>query len=81
MFAVKVMQIGSSLGVLLTPEVVQHLQIKEGDTIFLHNLAELSLPMANEAASFSVDPATVEQLRAGHEFMRDYHATFRTLAK
>ncbi len=81
MLALKVTQIGSSLGIVLSPEALQHYQLKEGDMVYLNGAMNTTPLATGEASAISVDPATVEQLRAGHEFMRDYHAAFRALAK
>lgn len=81
MHALKLTRIGSQLAIVLPPEVLGQYALQEGDTVYLScgpDGAELAMSLEG---SFSADPATVEQLHAGHEFMRDFHAAFRALAR
>lgn len=81
MHAFKLTRIGSQFAVLLAPEFLHQCGLKEGDTVYLSSAPDgEGLPAPHEGL-FSADPATVEQLHAGHQFMRDFHAAFRTLAR
>ncbi len=78
-------RIGSQLAIAVPPDMLARHGLKEGDTVYLSfsdtGRDDGAALAAAVEASFSADPATVEQLRAGHEFMRDFHAAFRALAR
>lgn len=83
MHALKLTRIGSQLAIVVPPGVLSQYDLQEGDTVYLScgpGGAELAASLEGPG-SFSADPATVEQLHAGHEFMRDFHAAFRALAR
>ena len=82
MLSLKVTRIDQGgLGVALPEHVLQELGLREGDTVFLEDTPKGAILVACDTSGISVDPAVVEQLSAGHEFMRDYHRTFRLLTK
>lgn len=72
--ALKLTQIGNSVGVILPKEVLTRLKLEKGDTLFLTDAA-------NGVNLTPYDPALDEQLDLGREFMRDYRDTFHQLAK
>lgn len=74
MAALKLTQIGNSVGVILPKEVVARLKVQKGDNLFLSET-----PAGYVLTPY--DPAIEEQLEAGREFMRDYRDTFHQLAK
>lgn len=74
MSALKLTQIGNSVGVILPKEVLARLKLEKGDTVFLTEAA-------NGVTLTPYDPALEEQLRLGREFMREYRDTFHQLAK
>jgi putative addiction module antidote len=74
MSALKLTQIGNSVGVILPKEVLARLKLEKGDTVFLTDAA-------NGVMLTPYDPALDEQLEAGREFMREYRDTFHQLAK
>ena len=74
MTALKLTQIGNSVGVILPKEVLARLKLEKGDTVFLTEAA-------NGVTLTPYDPALEEQLRLGREFMREYRDTFHQLAK
>ena len=74
MTALKLTQIGNSLGVILPKEVLARLKLEKGDTVFVTDAA-------NGVLLTPYDPALAEQLEAGREFMREYRDTFHQLAK
>jgi putative addiction module antidote len=74
MTALKLTQIGNSVGVILPKEVLSRLKLEKGDTVFLTEAA-------NGVTLTPYDPALDEQLKLGREFMRDYRDTFHQLAK
>jgi len=74
MLALKLKQIGNSLGVILPKEVLARLKVGKGATVFV----------SETPAGYLItpyDPAVVQQVEAGREFMRRYRDTFRELAK
>jgi putative addiction module antidote len=74
MSALKLSQIGNSVGVILPKEVLARLKLVKGDTVFLTEAA-------NGITLTPYDPALEEQLKLGREFMHDYRDTFHQLAK
>jgi bifunctional DNA-binding transcriptional regulator/antitoxin component of YhaV-PrlF toxin-antitoxin module len=82
MYTLKLTQIGSQLAILVPPELRGRYGLKEGDTVYLNGVSDGStLAPAVAEAPITADPAMVEQLHAGQEFMRDFHAAFRALAR
>ncbi len=74
MSALKITQIGNSVGIILPKEVLARLKVAKGDTIFLTEAA-------NGVTLTPYDPDLEEQLKIGREFMHDYRDTFHQLAK
>ena len=74
MTALKLTQIGNSVGVILPKEVLARLKVEKGDTLYLTDAA-------NGVMLTPYDPALDEQVEAGREFMREYRDTFHQLAK
>jgi len=74
MHALKLTQIGNSVGVILPKEVLARLKLEKGDTLHLTNTPD-------GLALTPYDPALEEQLALGREFMREYRDTFHALAK
>jgi len=74
MHALKLTQIGNSVGVILPKEVLARLKLEKGDTLHLTDTP-------NGLALTPYDPALEEQLALGREFMREYRDTFHALAK
>lgn len=74
MSALKLTQIGNSVGVILPKEVLAKLKVEKGDTLYV-----TESPSGITLTPY--DPAFEEQLELGREFMRDYRDTFRALAK
>ncbi|MBJ2155598.1 AbrB/MazE/SpoVT family DNA-binding domain-containing protein [Variovorax sp. IB41] len=74
MSALKLTQIGNSVGVILPKEVLARLKLEKGDTVFMTEAA-------NGVTLTPYDPEVDEQLKLGREFMREYRDTFHQLAK
>ncbi len=74
MSALKLTQIGNSVGVILPKEILARLKLEKGDTVFVTEAA-------NGVMLTPYDPTLDEQLRLGREFMREYRDTFHQLAK
>ena len=74
MTALKLTQIGNSVGVILPKEVLSRLKLEKGDTLFMTEAA-------NGITLTPYDPELDEQLKLGREFMREFRDTFHQLAK
>jgi putative addiction module antidote len=74
MSALKLSQIGNSLGVILPRDVLARLKLVKGDTVFLTE-------SSNGITLTPYDPELEEQIKLGREFMHDYRDTFHQLAK
>lgn len=74
MFALKLTQIGNSVGVVLPKELLGLLHVEKGDTLFV-SLSPSGVTLT------PYDPAVVEQLAQGRDVMREYRDTFHVLAK
>ncbi|MEY2890973.1 MAG: hypothetical protein RJA98_881 [Pseudomonadota bacterium] len=74
MTALKLTQIGNSVGLILPKEVLARLKLEKGDTVFVTDAA-------NGVMLTPYDPGLDEQLEAGREFMREFRDTFHQLAK
>jgi len=74
MTALKLTQIGNSVGLILPKDVLARLKLEKGDTVFVTDAS-------NGVLLTPYDPALAEQLEAGREFMREYRDTFHQLAK
>jgi putative addiction module antidote len=74
MTALKLTQIGNSVGVILPKEILARLKLEKGDTVFVTDAP-------GGVTITPYDPAVAEQLTLGHEFMREYRDTFHQLAK
>ena len=74
MFALKLTQIGNSVGVILPKEVLARLKVQKGDVLHLTDVP-------SGIALTPYDPALEEQLALGRAFMKEYRDTFHALAK
>jgi putative addiction module antidote len=74
MQALKVTQVGNSLGIILPKEVLARLKVGKGDQLFFTDA-----PDGMRVTPYST--STEDQLKAGRQFMHEYRETFRELAK
>jgi putative addiction module antidote len=74
MHALKLTQIGNSIGVILPKEALSRLKLSKGESVFL-----TETPDGYTLTPY--DPALEEEIQAGREFMRDFRDTFHQLAK
>ena len=74
MHALKLTQIGNSVGVILPKEVLARLKLSKGDTLYVTETPD-------GIALTPYDPSFEAQVELGREFMREYRDTFRALAK
>jgi putative addiction module antidote len=75
MIALKVTQIGNSVGVVLTREALAKLGVEKGDVVFLTEAPGGDLRIS------AYDPSVAEEIADGEAFMDEYKDTFRALAK
>ena len=74
MHALKLTQIGNSVGVILPKDVLSRLRLEKGQTVFITESAE-GLVLTPYV------PELEEQIQAGREFMKEFRDTFHQLAK
>ena len=70
----KVLTIGSSLGVVLTKEVLARLKIEKGDSLFISDT-----PDGIKLTPY--DPDFAEEMEAGRKVMRKHRDVLRKLAE
>lgn len=74
MAALRLTQIGNSVGVILPKELLARLKVQKGDSLFWTEAA-------NGVTLTPYDPDVEAQLALGREFMHEFRDTFRQLAK
>ena len=74
MSALKLTQIGNSVGVILPKDVLARLKLVKGDSVYLTEHPD-GVTLSPYQPNFD------DQVDAGREFMREYRDTFRALAK
>ncbi len=74
MTALKLTQIGNSVGVILPKEILARLKLEKGDTVFVTDAT-------NGVTLTPYDPTLEEQIKAGRAFMHEFRDTFHQLAK
>jgi putative addiction module antidote len=72
--ALKLTQIGNSVGLILPKDLLTRLRLGKGDTVFVTETA-------NGANLSPYDPALDEELAEGRAFMHAWRDTFHQLAK
>ena len=70
----KLRKIGNSYGVILPKEVLEHLQVREGDEVYASSMPE-------GVALTSGDPAFAAAMEHFDDFMHRYKNALRELAK
>ncbi len=73
-YALKLTQIGNSVGFILPKEVLVRLNLAKGDSLFVTNTP-------GGVTLTPYDPDFEDQLEQGRAFMREYKDTFHALAK
>ncbi len=74
MTALKLTQIGNSVGVILPKDMLARLKLEKGDLLYVTD--------APDGVNLTpYDPALDEQVTAGRQFMREFRDTFHQLAK
>lgn len=75
MIALKVTQVGNSLGVVLSKDALAELTVAKGDTLYLTKAPDGSMRLS------PYDDEVARQIALGEEIMDEYRDTFRALAK
>lgn len=75
MIALKLTQVGNSVGVLLPKEALAKLGVEKGDTLYLTDSPGGDMRLS------AYNPGVAEEITLGETFMDDYRDTFRALAK
>ena len=75
MIALKLSQIGNSVGVVLPKEALVKLGVERGDTVYLTDVA------GGEMRLSAYSPQVAEEIALGEEFKDQYRDAFRALAK
>jgi putative addiction module antidote len=75
MFALKLTQIGNSVGVVLPKEALAKLGVSKGDVIYLTEAP------GGEMRISPLNKEVAEEVAMGEAFMDEYRDTFRALAK
>jgi putative addiction module antidote len=75
MIALKLTQVGNSVGVLLPKEALVKLGVEKGDVLYLTEGADGEMRLS------AYDPKVAEEIALGEGFMDDYRDAFRVLAK
>lgn len=72
--SLKLTTIGTSTGAVIPKEMLSHMKVEKGDSLYAIETAEgyLITPY---------DPSIEDQLEAGRQFMKDYRDTFKVLAE
>ena len=74
MTALKLTQIGNSVGVILPKEVLARLKVQKGDSLFVTDLPD-------GVALRPYDAEFAEQMELAREIMKEYRDVLRELAK
>ena len=74
MLILKLTTVGTSTGAVIPKEMLTHLKVNRGDTLFA-----VETPGGYLLTPY--DPKVEEQLKLGEDFMAEYRETFRALAK
>ncbi len=75
MVALKLTQIGNSVGAVFPKEALAKLGVGKGDTLYLTEAPDGAMRVS------MYDPAVAEELALGERFMDRYRDAFRALAK
>lgn len=74
MHALKLVEVGGEVGLILPPTVLEKFGWTSGDVVFFTESSRGLLLSTR-------DPRQQAQLEAGREFMGDFYATFRALSE
>lgn len=75
MIALKVTQVGNSLGVVLPKEALNDLHVGKGDTLYLTRAPDGSMRLS------AYSEVVADQIDAARSVMRQYRETLRALSK
>ncbi len=72
--ALKITAIGNSLGVILPKELLSHLHLSKGDSLFV-------TPSKDGIVGTTYNPDIEAEIAIGQAFMNEYRETFKVLAQ
>lgn len=72
--SLKLTTIGTSTGAVIPKEMLAHMKVEKGDSLY-------AIETADGYLITPYDPSIEDQLEAGRQFMRDYRDTFKVLAE
>ena len=75
MIALKLTQIGNSVGAVFPKEALVKLGVEKGDVVYLTEAPSGELRLS------ALNPEVAEEVALGEAFMDEYRDTFRALAK
>ena len=75
MHSLKITTVGASVGVILNKEVMAHLKVRKGDTLYLTEAADGSYRLT------PYDPDFVRQMTLAEDIMHDDREVLRALAR
>ena len=74
MTTIKLIPVGTSTGAVIPKEMLFHLKVGKGDTLY-------AIETPDGYLLTPYDPSINDQLKAGQDFMKQYRDTFKALAK
>jgi putative addiction module antidote len=74
MSSLKLTKVGTSTGTIIPKEMLAHMKVEKGDTLY-------AIETKEGYFITPYDPAIADQIDAGREFMKEYRDTFKALAK
>lgn len=72
--SIKLTTIGTSTGAVIPKEMLAHMKVGKGDSLY-------AIETADGYLITPYDPSIEDQLEAGRQFMKDYRDTFKVLAE
>lgn len=72
--SIKLTTVGTSTGAVIPKEMLAHMKVEKGDTLY-------AIETADGYLITPYDPSIADQLEAGRAFMKDYRDTFKALAE
>ncbi len=72
--SIKLTTVGTSTGAVIPKEMLAHMKVEKGDTLY-------AIETADGYLITPYDPSIEDQLEAGRQFMNDYRDTFKALAE
>jgi putative addiction module antidote len=71
----KIRKIGNSYGIVLPKEILHHMKVKEGDTVYISDAPQCAVRVTPDREKFDA------MMRIAEEGMRKYRNTLKALAQ